>query len=184
DGCRAPIPWTGAPDHGWGVTDAWLPWPPDADERNVEAQVADPSSIAHLYRRLIAVRKASPALQLGDQELLDRGGDLVAWRRTSPGGDGDDRGVVVNMVAERARVDVSGTVLAASDREGQGEPFTGRVGPAGDGEDRVVVVNMGAEAARVDLSGTVLVASDGEGEGEPFTGKVGPDSAVLLRPAP
>jgi alpha-glucosidase len=129
DGCRAPIPWTGAPDHGWGVTDAWLPWPPDADERNVEAQVADPSSIAHLYRRLIAARKASPALQLGGQELLDLGGDLVAWRRTSPAGDGDDRVVVVNMGAEAARVDLSGTVLVASDGEGEGEPFTGKVGP-------------------------------------------------------
>ena len=26
-GCRAPIPWTGAPDHGWGP-DPWLPFPP------------------------------------------------------------------------------------------------------------------------------------------------------------
>ena len=80
DGCRAPIPWTGAPDHGWGVTDAWLPWPPDAGARNVEAQRADPASILHLYRRLLAARRASPALPLGGSP-----GRRRAPARSSPG---------------------------------------------------------------------------------------------------
>ena len=83
DGCRAPIPWTGEPDHGWGVTDPWLPWPPEADQRNVAAQVADPGSIAHLYRRLLAARTASPALQLGDQAPVEAPPPVVAWRRHS-----------------------------------------------------------------------------------------------------
>ena len=61
DGCRAPIPWNGTPEHGWATADPWLPWPPDADTRNVEAQRADPDSILHLYQRLLRCRRDSPA---------------------------------------------------------------------------------------------------------------------------
>jgi alpha-glucosidase len=50
DGCRAPIPWTAAAPHGW--SDPWLPLPPDAAERSVEAQCGDPASVLALYRRL------------------------------------------------------------------------------------------------------------------------------------
>ena len=37
DGCRAPIPWEPGPAHGWPTDDPWLPWPPDADARNVQS---------------------------------------------------------------------------------------------------------------------------------------------------
>jgi alpha-glucosidase len=132
DGCRAPIPWTGTPDHGWGVTDAWLPWPPDAGARNVEAQVADDGAIAHLYRRLLAARRSSPALTLGAYEPIDQAGDVIAWRRTAdPSGEHGpgDRVVVVNMGPEPAAVDLAGTVLVASDGTGEGEPFGGTLAP-------------------------------------------------------
>jgi alpha-glucosidase len=130
DGCRAPIPWTGTPDHGWGVTDAWLPWPPDARRRNVAAQVADRGAIVHLYQRLLAARRSSPALSLGGHQGLDLPGDVVAWRRTAdPGGRAGpgDRVIVVNMGAEPADLDVAGTVLVASDGAGEGSPFGGRL---------------------------------------------------------
>ena len=63
DGSRAPIPWEPGPGHGWAGGDrAWLPWPPDADRgRDVASLQADPGSILHLYRRLLAARRASPA---------------------------------------------------------------------------------------------------------------------------
>jgi alpha-glucosidase len=125
DGCRAPIPWTGAPDHGWGVTDPWLPWPPGADTRNMEAQREDPSSVLYLYQRLLAARKASPALQLGRFAWVPLEGaseDVLAWERTH---DGERRVVVVNMGAGPAEVGLSGTVVVASDGAGEGEAFTG-----------------------------------------------------------
>jgi alpha-glucosidase len=130
DGCRAPIPWTGEPDHGWGVTDPWLPWPPDADERNVAAQAADPGSIAHLYRRLLAARKASPALQLGGQAPVDAPPPVVAWRRSAPEGGGGGRVVAVNMGTDPVTLDVAGRVLVSSDGSGEGAPFGGTL--AGD----------------------------------------------------
>ena len=129
DGCRAPIPWTGAPDHGWGVTDPWLPWPPEADTRNVEAQTDDPGSILHLYRRLLAARKASPALQLGDFAWVPAGApeDVLVWERVR---DGERRVVAVNLGAEPVTLDLTGTVVVASDGAGEGEPFGGTL--AGD----------------------------------------------------
>ncbi len=133
DGCRAPLPWTAAPDHGWGVADAWLPWPPDPNRRNVATLVADAGSITHLYRRLLAARRASPALQLGDYAPVDAPGGVVAWRRTHPGA--ADRVVAVNMGAAPARLDLAGTVLVASDGAGEGAPFPGTLGP-----DRAVLV--------------------------------------------
>jgi alpha-glucosidase len=140
DGCRAPIPWTGAPDHGWGTTDPWLPWPPDADTRNVEALVADGSSIVHLYRRLLAARRASPALQLGDFLAVDAPAGVVAWRRTITdaarhGGNASARVVAINMSSDAAALDVAGRVLVSSDGLGEGQDFTGTLGP-----DRAVLI--------------------------------------------
>jgi alpha-glucosidase len=126
DGCRAPLPWTPAPDHGWGVTDPWLPWPPDPGTRNVETLVADDDSIAHLYRRLLAARRASPALRLGGYEDVAAPDTVVAWRRTSDTG---DRVVAVNMGDEPVTVDLAGEVLVASDGTGEGADFSGTLGP-------------------------------------------------------
>ena len=73
DGCRAPIPWTRDPSHGWPA-EPWLPWPPHATDRSVEALRDDPTSILHLYRRLLAARTASPALhQIGRASCRERG---------------------------------------------------------------------------------------------------------------
>jgi alpha-glucosidase len=101
DGCRAPIPWDASGDHGWELDghDGWLPWPPEPDGRNATTLEADPSSILHLYRRLLAARRASPALSLGDLELLDAPDGVLAFRRTL----GDDIRVVAINFTEVVR---------------------------------------------------------------------------------
>jgi alpha-glucosidase len=96
DGCRAPIPWEASPPHGWGAK-PWLPWAPEPAERSVETERADPSSILHLYRRLLAARRGSPALQAGSWTALEARPGVLAYRRDS----GDDRRVVaVNFSPE------------------------------------------------------------------------------------
>ena len=83
DGCRAPIPWTTAPDHGWPA-DPWLPWPPEPGARSVEAQRADPGSMLHLARAVLALRRDSPALHRGTLELLDDAPDgVLAYERSA-----------------------------------------------------------------------------------------------------
>lgn len=124
DGCRAPIPWTAADGHGW-AGEPWLPFAPEADVRSVEAQRADEGSILWLYKRLLAARKASPALRRGALRLLDAGADVVAFERLDAGG--DRRLVLVSMADEAAALPAGLTdgsvVEVASDATGEGEPL-------------------------------------------------------------
>jgi alpha-glucosidase len=112
DGCRAPIPWDAGPAHGWaGGPHAWLPWPPGADaERNVAAQRSDPASTLHLYRRLLAARRASDALRSGTFTWLSAPLGVLAYRRAVAGG--DVRVVLVNFVAGPATVALPGGTWA------------------------------------------------------------------------
>ena len=81
DGCRAPIPWEPADGHGWQA-DPWLPFPPEADRRNVATQLAEPDSILHWYRRVMLTRRAEAGLRSGETVLVDVGDDSVlAYRR-------------------------------------------------------------------------------------------------------
>lgn len=125
DGCRAPIPWSYEAGHGWG-DHPWLPLPPAAGARSVEAQRDDPTSILHLYRRLLSARRSSPALQVGDFEWLDGPSDVLAWRRATAL---DQRVVAVNMGTTPAELDLAGTVEVSSDGRGEGGAFDGRLDP-------------------------------------------------------
>jgi alpha-glucosidase len=124
DGCRGPIPWTAAPDHGWGA-DPWLPFPPDAEEgRDAASQRDDPTSVLHLYRRLLAARKASDALRGGDIHLLDAPEGVLLWERTAA----DDRRLVaVSFVDEPVDVALDGDLVVevSSTGDGEGQAFTG-----------------------------------------------------------
>ncbi len=129
DGCRAPIPWEAAPPHGWTGATPWLPWPPDAARRSAEAQRADPDSMLHLYRRLLAARRASPALAFGDFEMLPTAEGVLAFRRRCGR---DERTVLVNFTDEpREASPARGLrVELASDRAGEGGPWAGRLAPS------------------------------------------------------
>lgn len=129
DGCRAPLPWDGTPSHGWGTSDPWLPWPPEADTRNVKSMRTDEGSILHLYKRLISTRRHSPVLREGDQELLEAPEGVLAYRRTL----GDDRRlVVINFTEEPVEVSLAGSwaVEIASDGP-EGQRFDGVVPASG-----------------------------------------------------
>ncbi len=136
DGSRAPIPWAPGPGHGWTAgAEPWLPWPPDADRGNVEAQTSDPGSILWLYRRLLGARRSSPALSSGSFAWLDgvghgAGADgVLAWERRA---DADRRIVAVSFVDEPVGVAVDGdwVVEVASDGVGEGRPYPGVVSPS------------------------------------------------------
>jgi alpha-glucosidase len=69
---RTPMPWSDAPNGGFGPTDAepWLPLGPDWRRQNVERQLGDHHSMLRLYRRLLALRRARPALRTGTLDVL------------------------------------------------------------------------------------------------------------------
>jgi alpha-glucosidase len=127
DPCRAPIPWTAEPAHGWDG-EPWLPFPPDPETRNVATQRRDPRSVANLYRRLLRTRRNDPALHSGELELLDAPAHVLAYDRVGPG---SRRRVLANLGdAATAVDDVAGCeVLIATDRSAEGRPFTGELEP-------------------------------------------------------
>ncbi|MEA3502362.1 MAG: alpha-amylase family glycosyl hydrolase [Actinomycetota bacterium] len=111
DGCRTPMPWTAAPGHGFSdpTTEPWLPFGDDATGRNVERQLADPSSILNLYRRLLRLRKVRPSLHRGAIALIDDVPDgVLGFVRT----DGIEHTTVLINFTDEAK-----TVRIASDSE-------------------------------------------------------------------
>ena len=125
DGCRAPIPWTGSADHGWGP-DPWLPFPPDPEIRNVEAQKAGAASTFRLYQEILAARHESPALMAGSLELLDEHAEVLSYRRRR----GDDVRVVHISFAEDAVELEPGGEIEVSSAGQTGGAFDGLL-PAG-----------------------------------------------------
>jgi alpha-glucosidase len=102
---RAPIPWrppsAAGPGAGFTTGEPWLPIVGAAEELNVERQAADPRSTLALVRRLAATRAEHPALQSGEQHMLETGEDVLAWVRVGP----DGRIVAaVNFAAEAVTV--------------------------------------------------------------------------------
>jgi oligo-1,6-glucosidase len=71
DNARTPMQWDAGPNAGF--TDAPEPWiavNPNFREINAEAAVADPGSVFHHYRALIALRHEEPAVVHGDFTML------------------------------------------------------------------------------------------------------------------
>ena len=71
---RTPMQWDSSPNAGFAAPDVeelWLPLAPDYREVNVANQLNDPFSMLNFFRKLLAYRKASPALQWGNYRSLD-----------------------------------------------------------------------------------------------------------------
>ena len=87
DRCRSPMQWTNAPNAGFSPDGAatWLPVHPNyAQGVNVAAQEDDPSSLLSFYRRLLALRRATPALIAGEYTALhEEAEDYLAFARTT-----------------------------------------------------------------------------------------------------
>ncbi|MGC7095538.1 glycoside hydrolase family 13 protein [Amycolatopsis lurida] len=84
DGCRVPMPWSGArPPFGFSQDDAekepWLPQPAEWASYTAEAQAIDPGSVLSLYRSGLRLRK----LAEGELHWLDQAPDVLAFRRGS-----------------------------------------------------------------------------------------------------
>jgi alpha-glucosidase len=88
---------------------------------------SDPDAILHLYRRLLAARRASAALQLGNWSRLAAPDDVLAYERRR---DADVRVVLVNFSARSVAAPLMGAwrVEVASDGRGEGDPYDGSLG--------------------------------------------------------
>lgn len=84
---RTPMPWIGEPGAGFTTGCPWLPLAADACQCNVACQAVEPDSMLSLYRDLLRLRRAEPALALGGYERVWSSGDVLAYIRT----DGETR---------------------------------------------------------------------------------------------
>ncbi len=86
---RTPLQWRQAPNGGFcpAEVEPWLPVNPDyARGVNVEEQAPKPGSLLNDYRRMLAMRKAMPALVAGEYRTLhSRAKEYLAFLRQAPG---------------------------------------------------------------------------------------------------
>lgn len=105
---RTPMQWDDTPNAGFtneGVT-PWLPVADDYASRNVALQQADPTSMLNFVQALTALRRAEPALHVGDYATVETGvRQLLAYRRTAL--EADDFLMVLNLGPESHTIDVS-----------------------------------------------------------------------------
>ncbi len=82
DGARTPMAWENAPGLGFSSADGWLPAEADHAPLAVSEQMDDTASNLAHCRAMLAVRRASSALRLGDFETVEADADgLTFWRR-------------------------------------------------------------------------------------------------------
>ncbi|MGB3930775.1 MAG: alpha-amylase family glycosyl hydrolase, partial [Sphingobium sp.] len=86
DGARTPLPWEAdAAQAGFSSAEPWLPIGEENRARAVDAQEADPNSLLHHTRAMLALRKANPALKYGSLDVLVADEQRLLFRRQANG---------------------------------------------------------------------------------------------------
>ena len=117
DGCRSPMQWSDARNGGFSTSArTWLPCG-DFEAVNVARQLNDPRSLLALYRRLIELRKSTPALVEGSYRALDNAPeDCLVFHRYTPA---QHIGVALNFTAEPREIALpAGTILLRTVSDG------------------------------------------------------------------
>jgi alpha-glucosidase len=122
DGCRVPLPWSGAsrpfgfsPDGA--SAEPWLRQPVTWSARAVEAQRGDPSSMLNLYRDVLRIRRLDPDLGDGPLRWLGAPAGVLAFAR------GVDFVALTNLSGAWIPLPMPGAVLLAStDLDDRGLP--------------------------------------------------------------
>ncbi len=82
---RTPMQWNDSKNAGFTLGTPWLPLADDYARINVEAERSNPHSILSLYRRLIDLRRNSPALRAGKWSPVESQQDVLSYVREVPG---------------------------------------------------------------------------------------------------
>ncbi|KCZ83343.1 glycosyl hydrolase family protein [Hyphomonas adhaerens MHS-3] len=117
DGARTPMPWEeGAPNAGFSQAKPWLPVGADHPRLSVGVQEEDRESVLNFTRRLLDIRKGSPALKWGDVSFVESPEPLLIMVRSS---DTETVTCLFNLGASSVEipeaVQLDGTVLIQSE---------------------------------------------------------------------
>ncbi len=132
DGCRTPMAWDASPSAGFSEAPPealWLPLHPRHERLNVTAELEGEGSLLNLYRRLLTLRRATPALRVGRYRPLDAVPDAVfAYEREH---EGERVVVALNVSDAPQRVPlpdgVEGRILLSTRPEREGERVVGEL---------------------------------------------------------
>ena len=92
DGCRSPMQWNAKQNAGFTTGEPWLPVNKDYIVRNVDSQAASPASLLTFYKELIQLRRAHPALNAGNLDMIKTDiDDLLVYQRQA----GDEKMLIV-----------------------------------------------------------------------------------------
>ncbi len=116
DPVRTPLPWTG--EGGFSTGDPWLPIDPKHLSLNVAAQSDDPASMLTLYRRLLALRRATPALATGAIDGVKAEGDVLRYDRS----DGPTRYRILLNLGDTAVPRDPADAILTTDPSGTADP--------------------------------------------------------------
>ena len=82
DNARTPVQWDDSKNAGFTSGPPWIPVNPNYTEINAKAETADPDSVFHYYKKLIALRKQNPIIVYGKYEpLLKDSEELFVYTR-------------------------------------------------------------------------------------------------------
>ncbi len=128
DPARTPMRWTAGESAGFSRTQPWLPVG-NAESMDVAAQRLDPTSMLSLSRRLIALRRAAPALSHGEYRPAHVDAETLLYRRE---GDGEQYLIALNFgatpqIRALADVPIRGRIVVSTQLDRQDERIQDRV---------------------------------------------------------
>jgi alpha-glucosidase len=127
DPVRTPMQWSAEPSAGFTSGEPWLPVSDDFRVVNVAAEREDPLSMLALYRRLIGLRRALPALSVGSYRQWTAPEDVLLYEREFQG----DRVLVALNLANRPQVvrhdAAQGAIILSTALDRHGEMVKGEV---------------------------------------------------------
>ena len=97
--------WSPAPHGGFSDVEPWLPLASDEPNLTVERQRDDPTSVLHLFRSLIGLRRKIPALAVGAYRSLPAPPDVFSFERQHPEGSVEAH---LNFAARAREVELAG----------------------------------------------------------------------------
>lgn len=175
DNARTPMQWNASPGAGFTTGTPWLGINANHTVINYAAQTADPDSILHFYRRMIALRAGSPVLLDGSFRLLAATRRLAAFERSLGG---ETWTILLNFSARSCpcRHIAPPEIFAAPERfEAPGRSEVPAAFSPPEAADPPVISPPEAAAPPVILSSAGRIA---------FNGVLAPYEAIILRRRP
>ncbi|MFA7700983.1 MAG: alpha-glucosidase [Bacilli bacterium] len=100
DNARTPMQWNNENNAGFTSGEPWLIVNPNYDKINVENSLKDEKSIYHFYKKIIAIKKSTPALCYGEFVPLATSGKIMAFERTFGN---EEYTVILNMSKKKIK---------------------------------------------------------------------------------